>query len=71
MLKPADNNKAVTIISKDGALADALSTALFIMPSQDGLELVNKIENCEALIIDNTGAKHFSNSFKKYIHKGA
>ena len=71
MLKPADNNKAVTIISKDGALADALSTALFIMPSQNGLELVNKIENCEALIIDNTGAKHFSNGFKKYIHKGA
>lgn len=70
-LKPADNNKAVTIISKDASLADALSTALFIMSGEDGLKLVNEIENCEALIIDNNGAKHFSKGFKEYIQKGA
>ncbi len=71
LLEPADNNKSVSIISKNASLADALSTALFIMPYQDGLKLVNEIENCEALIIDTHGEQHFSNEFKKYIRKGA
>lgn len=67
LLKPADNNKAVTIISDNASLADALSTSLFIMSDKDGLELVNNLENCEALVIDSNGDKHFSNGFKKYI----
>ena len=67
LLKPADNNKAVTIICDNAALADVLSTALFIMPNKDGLEIINNLENCEAIVIDSNGEKHFSSSFKEYI----
>ena len=41
-LKPADYFSSVTVLSNDGALADTLSTALFCMPLEDGIELANK-----------------------------
>lgn len=64
---PAKNNKSVTIISDDVALADALSTALFIMDYNDGLKLINSIENCEAVVVDADSKVHFSKEFKKYL----
>lgn len=60
----AENNKSVTIVCDNSALADALSTALFIMDYSKGLQLINSIENCEALIIDKNSKSHFSSRFK-------
>ncbi len=64
---PADNNKSATIISSNPALADALSTALFIMNSNEGIKLVNSLENCEAVVVDSNNEQYFSNGFKKYL----
>ena len=66
---PAGENKSATIISKDCALADALSTALFIMNYNDGMNLINSLENCEAVVVDASGKHHFSSGFKKYLEK--
>lgn len=68
-LMPADKNKSVTIIADNASLADALSTCLFIADYKDGISLINSLENCEALIIDENGATHFSKEFKKYFEK--
>ena len=63
----ADNNKSVTVVCDNSALADALSTALFIMDYSDGLKLIDSIDNCEALIIDKNSKSHFSSGFKGLI----
>ncbi len=42
-LCPADLFSSVTIVTKDSALADALSTALFTMNYEDGLELASSL----------------------------
>ena len=42
-LKPSRNFRSVTIITKDSFLCDYLSTALFLMSYEDGLELCNKL----------------------------
>lgn len=50
-LMPADYFTSVTVICKDSGLADALSTALFCMSYEDGLELVDKLGDVEVLWI--------------------
>lgn len=42
---------SVSIVSDDSFDADALSTSIFILGEEQGLELVNKLEGVEALII--------------------
>lgn len=49
---PISNIKSVTVISPDAELADALSTAVFVMGIRDGLELINSSNNMECLIVD-------------------
>ena len=41
---PAEYFSSITVITKDSALADALSTALFCMSYEDGLALLSKIQ---------------------------
>lgn len=40
----------VTVVARDGVTADALATALDVMPAPDGLRLVESIEGASALI---------------------
>lgn len=49
---PADNGvSSVTVISADSVCADALSTSLFVMGKDAGLEFVNKYENAQAIFV--------------------
>ena len=49
--KSADELISVTIIAKEGTAADALATAVSVLGAQKGLELIEKTENTEAVII--------------------
>ena len=51
-LMPANYFSSVSIITRDSALADALSTALFCMSYEDGLALVNSIGGVEVIWVD-------------------
>ena len=48
---PAARSMSVTVISKDPALADAYSTALFVMGPELGLELVRLTDGVEAVFV--------------------
>ncbi len=64
---PADGCEAVTIIAENGFTSDALSTGIFVLGPDKGMELVEKLPGVEALIVDTTGVIHKSSGFKKYI----
>ncbi|NMD37860.1 MAG: FAD:protein FMN transferase [Christensenellaceae bacterium] len=55
-LMPADHVKAVTILTENSAMADYLSTALFIMPYEEGFEFVKGLDGVDALwvLLDDT-----------------
>ncbi|MBQ8518551.1 MAG: FAD:protein FMN transferase [Agathobacter sp.] len=66
-LMPADYFSAVSIITDDSGLADALSTALFNMPYEDGLKLINSIKDAEAIWVFEDGTIKYSENFESYI----
>jgi thiamine biosynthesis lipoprotein len=50
-------------------LADALSTALFAMPYEDGLEIVQKIGNVEVLWITMDGKQYTTPGIENLVKK--
>ena len=64
-LYPAEHYSSVTVIVPDSALADALSTALFCMPLEEGKALIERTEGAKALWIYADGRKVFSSDFDR------
>ena len=52
---PVSNAPAAIVVASDAATADALATALTVMPINDGLTLVKRLPDVEALIMTETG----------------
>ncbi len=57
-LQPATAFSSVTVVTKDGGLADALSTALFCMELDEGMALAESLADTEVLWIGHDGKKH-------------
>lgn len=66
-LYPAAYFTSLTVVTRDSALADALSTALFCMPAEQGLELVNSIGGVEVLWIFPDGRMQYTPGFADLI----
>ena len=49
---PVTRVKSVTIISPDAELSDALATSVCVMGVEKGLELINKLNEVECMIVD-------------------
>ncbi len=47
---PVENIFSVTVIAPDATLADMLSTAVFLLPPEDGIELVKRYKGAECII---------------------
>ncbi len=65
-LFPAVYFKSVTILCKDSGMADALSTSVFNMPFDKGLEFIESQPDTEAMWILNDGAIKYSDHFTEY-----
>ena len=52
---PARGIRSVTVITPDATLADALSTALFVMGREKAMDFVNSIPEVEVVIVDESG----------------
>ena len=66
-LMPSTLYDSVTVISSDSALADALTTGLFCMPIDEGMALVERLPDTEALWVLSDGSQQMSSGFSAYI----
>ena len=53
---PARGARSVTVIGPDTMTTDALSTAIFVLGPEKGLELAEKLAGIEVIIVDSSGA---------------
>ncbi|MCK5128388.1 MAG: FAD:protein FMN transferase [Clostridiales bacterium] len=72
-LMPANNFRAVAVITQDSTLADFLSTALFILSFEDGKALVERLEETDAYWVFGDGTvyatKPLVSKLKTYSNK--
>ena len=66
-LYPAARFRSVTVICADSGLADALSTALFVLPLAEGQALAQKA-GAEAMWLDIAGNAFYTPGFENFIH---
>ena len=65
---PTDNNLiAVTIISKESVVGDGLSTSVFALGLDKGMDLINALDGVYAVFITDDYKMHYSNGFKENI----
>ncbi|MGZ8374173.1 MAG: FAD:protein FMN transferase, partial [Nitrospira sp.] len=54
-LHPAGACQSVTVIAKEGIVADGLDTGIFVLGPEQGMALVERLPGVEAIIIDQEG----------------
>lgn len=55
---------SATIIADDATTSDALSTTLFVLGAEKGIELVNQLEGISAIVIDSHGKVFYSDDLQ-------
>lgn len=65
-LYPAGFYSAVSVLGPDSGLADCLSTGLFCMEFEEGLALVESLENVEAMWMFPDGSIQYSSGFESH-----
>jgi thiamine biosynthesis lipoprotein len=58
--KPTDGIVTTTVIGPDGTVTDALSTTMFVLGAEKGLELIERYPEYEAIIVDASGKLYHS-----------
>lgn len=66
-LMPAEDFLSVSVLCKDSALGDSLSTALFCMSVEEGLALVESMPNVEAIWVKEDGEQTVSSGWNGYV----
>ncbi len=65
-LYPSTLWRSVTIVCQDSGLGDALSTALFVLPMEEGQRLLDDM-GAEAMWVDREGNRFYSPGFQDFI----
>jgi FAD:protein FMN transferase len=65
--QPARASRSVTVYAKTAHLADALDDAIFIVGWQAGFEILKKIPDTGAIVVDNEGVVHVSDRVKDRV----
>ena len=66
-LMPSEGFLSVSVICRDSGLGDALSTALFCMPQDEGLSMIESIPDVEAMWVTDDGEKAVSSGWDNYV----
>ena len=64
---PSVYHRSVTVLCADSALADGLSTALFLMPLAEGKQLLETLDGVEALWIDADNKMTMTEGFERKL----
>lgn len=63
-LQPARGCQSVTVIAKEGTTADGLDTGIFVLGPEEGMALVERLPDVEAIIVDANGKMMVSSGLR-------
>lgn len=63
-LQPARACQSVTVIAKEGVVADGLDTAIFVLGPDQGMALAERLPDVEAIIVDSEGKMTVSSGLR-------
>ena len=63
-LRPARDCQSVTVVAKEGTMADGLDTGIFVLGPERGMALVERLPHVEAIIIDHEGKMTVSSGLR-------
>jgi FAD:protein FMN transferase len=66
-LQPARGCQSVSVIAKEGVWADGLDTGIFVLGAERGMELVEQLEDVEAIIVDREGRVLISSGLRNRV----
>jgi len=66
-LQPARGCQSVSVIAKEGIWADGFDTGIFVLGSERGMELVEQLEDVEAIIVDRDGHVLISSGLRNRV----
>jgi len=66
-LQPARGCQSVSVIAKEGIWADGLDTGIFVLGAERGMELVEQLEDIEAIIVDPNGRVLISSGLRNRV----
>jgi thiamine biosynthesis lipoprotein len=64
---PATRSRSVTIYAPNALLADALDDAVFILGWQKGMEMIEKLDDVGAVVVDEGGKVHVSKRIRDRV----
>ncbi|MGH7166260.1 MAG: FAD:protein FMN transferase [Nitrospiraceae bacterium] len=63
-LQPARGCRSVTVIAREGVMADGLDTGIFVMGPERGMDLIERLPDVEGVIVDSQGRILVSSGLK-------
>ena len=63
-LRPAQASQSVTIVAREGVMADGLDTGIFVLGPERGMELIERVPDVEGVIVDRDGRVRVSSGLK-------
>ncbi|HTL61163.1 MAG TPA: FAD:protein FMN transferase [Nitrospira sp.] len=66
-LQPARGCQSVTVIAREGVMADGLDTGIFVLGADRGMELVERLADVEAIIVDRDGRVRISSGLRNRV----
>lgn len=66
-LFPLNYYQGVAILCEDSGMADALSTAIFMMEADEAIEFINSIPDVECMLILQDGTQQLTKGFEPYL----
>lgn len=68
-LQPARGCQSVTVIAKEGTVADGLDTGIFVLGPEKGMALIERLPDVEAIIIDAHGTMMVSSGLRDRLRR--
>lgn len=66
-LQPSRSSQSVTVIAKEGVVADGLDTGIFVLGPEKGMALIERLFGVEGVIVDGAGKVWVSSGLKERL----